>query len=183
MELEKQKYKKTDKLKTYASTMDFHTGRKYRLHRSKQDRGDYGRFIRTYMAAIFREIIWGNYHYPLMSALGTLKVEEYYPYAKLTPIVTKDGIEVLNRCGDKVDWKATTKYWKENPGTKEKNILIFYKNEHTNGKKVVFRWDRKYAVFVNKDKYVLNLNVMNKRELAKATFAGTKYFLKNNTRY
>ena len=179
MELEKRKYKIKEKLRTYATTMDFHTGRTYRIHRDRQDRGAYGRFIRAYMSAIIREIILGNYHYSIMCGLGVLKVEEYYPYHKDKPIILNNGEEVLNRSGAKVDWPVTKKIWAENPVAKEKKLLKFYTNEHSEGRKIILLWDRRGSIFANKDLYTLNLNCLRKKDLAQAVFAGKRYFISN----
>ena len=179
MELEKRKYKTKEKLRTYAVTMDFHTGRTYRIHRNRQTRGEYGKFIRAYMSAILREVIQGNYHYSMMCGLGVFKVEEYYPYYKDKPIILDNGQEVLNRGGAKVDWPATKKIWEENPKAKEKKLLKFFANEHSDGRKIVLLWDRRGCNFANKDLYSFNPNVMRNRDVAQAVFAGKRYFISN----
>ena len=68
--------------------------------------------------------------------LGSISVRKY----KAQPKIGRDGSLLVG--GVPIDWKATKEYWDRNPKAKAEKKLIRTLNEHTNGYRYRFFWDK-----------------------------------------
>ena len=57
---------------------------------------------------------------------------------KVKPIIGKDG----QIKGLAPDWVNTKKLWDSNPEAKEKKTIVYHFNEHSNGIRYKFRWNK-----------------------------------------
>ena len=74
----------------------------------------------------------------------------------------------LVTCHIPVDWKATKQLWKDDPVAKKKKRLIFIFNEHTDGFRYRFWWDKVTSFVTNQELYYIVPSRANSRLLAKA---------------
>jgi hypothetical protein len=98
--------------------------------------------LKDYITIVFKEIFNGNMYY-MPYGFGPLYVNKrkVIPGKRLSP-----------------NWEETKKYGK----------LIFHLNEHSNGFKYSFKWDKGNCRFKNNRLYRLEMARCNKRALAKS---------------
>lgn len=94
--------------------------------------------------------------------------EVYKMYANLGDIEIEKKKMILTNLENKmkVDWKAS----------KEAGTRIFHLNEHSDGHKYKFKWNKKTSRITNKKAYSLIINRTDKRRLAAHIKAGRDYF-------
>jgi hypothetical protein len=61
------------------------------------------------------------------------------------------------------DWVKTKKLWDKNPEAKEKKILVYHTNDHTDNVRYKFVWTKKSVLVENKTLYSLKMTRTNKR--------------------
>ena len=67
-----------------------------------------------------------------------------------------------------VDYQATKKLWAEDPKAKKEKRLIFIFNDHTDGYRFRFWWDKSTCRVKNQSRYYIKPSRYNSRLLAKA---------------
>jgi len=119
---------------------------------------------------IIRLIVYRNVDIALPARLGTLCARKI----KSKPIVKEDGTVIKNRLG--VNYKASWKKWqREYPDLTIHEIAklegkkpVYHLNEHTDGYKVRWKWDKFTCTVKNQSIYSLAMTRENKQELSKA---------------
>lgn len=106
------------------------------------DKKIYKQIVKEYITIVFEKIFDGNIY--------------YMPYGFGPLYVNKRKVIVGKRLSP--DWEATKKYGK----------MVFHLNEHTNGFKYSFKWDKGGCRFRNGRLYRLEIARLNKRALAKS---------------
>lgn len=115
-------------------------------------------------------IIYKNIDFSMPARLGTLCVRKH----KAKAIIQEDGTVLKNRLGR--NYKASWEKWlKDYPDKTPKEIArikdkkyIYYLNEHSDGYKVKWRWDKFTATVKNQAYYSLALTRENKKKLSSA---------------
>lgn len=70
---------------------------------------------------------------------GTLSIRKHKPLVKFN----NKGELDIKRSKMNIDWRATRKYWEDNPGSKENKVFIYFNNKHTRGYLYNYFWDKK----------------------------------------
>jgi len=126
--------------------------------------------LRTFYPEIIKYMIFNNYEYLLPSRLGSFRIKK----KKIEPTLDKDGN--LNVGKLSVDYKKTKKLWEElYPDVTAKDLkqikdkpLIRELNEHTDGYRCFWFWDKMTCNVLNQSAYVLEMTRTNKQLLSKA---------------
>lgn len=121
----------------------------YKFYMSDKEEGspyvmsskEYKTILRDYIKEICKQILEGRIFY-MPYGMGSLSVNKrkVIPGKRLSP-----------------DWESILKYGK----------LVLHLNEHTNGYKYSFRWDKEPCKFKHHKHYRLVLSRQNKRSLAR----------------
>jgi hypothetical protein len=119
---------------------------------------------------IIRLIVYRNLDFAIPARLGTLCIRK----SKIEPVVLDDGTVIKDRLG--VDYKASWKKWvRQYPDLNARQIAkikhkkpVYHLNEHTNGYRVRWRWDKFTATVKNQSIYSLAMTRENKQELSNA---------------
>ena len=144
---------------------DFGTEAMYRYYKKKT--GNPRRMSRTTFSNICRDIndaimycIINEGMEFYMPHMGGIRIKKYKPRLKL-----KEDGDLDTRKID-VDYKASKQLWIDKPETK--GTVIFNFNEHTNGNKYRFWWDKRTAKVKNQQAYYFKATRTHKRKLASA---------------
>ncbi len=119
---------------------------------------------------IIRLILYRNLDFNLPARLGVLCARKI----KAVPKVREDGTVDKSRLG--INYKASWQKWlKEYPELSVKQIAgiknkipVYHINEHTDGFKIRWKWDRFTCTVKNQAIYKLDLTRSNKKALSKA---------------
>ena len=103
----------------------------------------YRQIVTDYFKHIYQKIVEESNEFKLPCRLGTLCIVKHKP-------------KHYNSKSLRVDFKATNEY----------NKTIFHLNEHSDGYKFRFYWNKKESLVTNKSKYQLIATRFNKRRLA-----------------
>lgn len=119
---------------------------------------------------IIHLIIYRNLDFAIPARMGTLSVRKM----KTTFNIKEDGkLDKSQLC---INYKASWDKWiKDYPNLTKEEIAklpnkkyVYYLNEHTNGYKVRWRWDKFTCNVKNQNLYSLTMSRENKKELSKA---------------
>ena len=133
-------YKKS--LETITSLRGNQTKGAYNITKTQHNR-----ILRKLNAEVMELMIKEAYEFKVGFGIGTLSVKK----KKIKLLYTRDG--VLKRKYLGVNWGETNKLWESDPEAKAKKLRIFYTNEHTDGYKFQFYWDKKPKKIKNKTVY------------------------------
>ena len=119
---------------------------------------------------IIRLIVYRNLDFAIPARLGTISIRKI----KSEPTVSKDGTVNKNKLS--VNYKASWLKWVEEYPTLTTNQIaklpnkkyIYHLNEHSNGYRVKWKWDKFTATVKNQNFYSLAMTRENKQELSKA---------------
>lgn len=119
---------------------------------------------------IVRLIIYRNLDFAIPARMGTLSVRKTKTPFKVLENGTVDKSQLC------INYKASwTKWLKEYPDLTKEEIsklsdkkYIYHLNEHTDGYKVRWRWDKFTCTVKNQNIYSLTMTRDNKKELSKA---------------
>ena len=125
---------------------------------------------KTFYPEIIKYMIFNNYEYLLPHHLGSFRIKK----KKIEPKIDKDGNLDVGKLS--VDYKATKKLWEERyPGKTAEELkmiknkpLVRELNEHTNGYRCFWYWDKITCNVLNQSAYVLEMTRTNKQLLSKA---------------
>ena len=129
---------------------------------------DWLRICKKFNQRIMNSIIEG-YIFKMPFHLGSIGIVEMKPRLKFK----EDG--TLNTDNLGVDWEKTLNLWKElYPEVKlrkeykeiRNKPMVFYTNEHTDGRIVKFRWKKKGTNLINKSVYAFEVADRYKKELS-----------------
>jgi len=150
----------------------------YKLYRQRRrdkeldyvEYGQFARILQTFNENIINLMVHENVDFNMSHRTGSLRVRKKPVRVKL-----KDNGDVDKR-NLSVNWKKTKEYWiKKYPGLTAKQItdipnkkLIYELNEHTEGNRFVFYWDKITCNLINQSAYVFNPTRSNKQKLTVA---------------
>lgn len=121
--------------------------------------------IDIFFRKIFDKIIYDGYVYVIGNHMGTLFISR----EKIGYEILEDGrVKIV---GAKVDWWNTYKLWKKDEEAKKKKEVIYFLNEHTDGYKLNFEWNKFACNAENKKGYRLIISKRIRKELYNAAFA------------
>lgn len=121
----------------------------------------YSQIIRRVSEILIELMIQDNFEYTLPFKMGKFHV------VKKKVIYKLDEEGNLIRRGLPVDYAATKKLWLEDSEAKAKRIKIYHTNDHTDGYKYSFFWDKKGITLRPFFYYNFKPNRKNNRYLAK----------------
>lgn len=154
--------------------LDYGIGDIYKYYKNHaKDPVDYDKFRDLWKQlsdTIIKLILFRNLDFNLPARLGILCARKI----KAVPKVREDGSVDKNKLG--VDYKASWKKWfKEYPGLSVKQIAkvknkvpVYHINEHTDGYKSRWKWDRFTCTVKNQAIYKLDMTRDNKKKLSNA---------------
>lgn len=99
--------------------------------------------------------------------LGTLSIVGRKQKIKLD----EDG----NPKGLPPNWRKTKELWDSNAKAKEEKKLVYCLNEHTDGVRYKYIWQKRRMLIKNKNLYSFKLTRANKRTLHKKILGGMQY--------
>jgi len=102
---------------------------------------------RAYNTFIMTEMVTNGVEFYLPFRMGTLSVRKY----PTRPILINNNKVLVSHLP--VDWVATKAYWEKNPKAREEKKLIRLSNEHTNGYRYKFYWDKRTCLTHNQTHY------------------------------
>lgn len=119
---------------------------------------------------IIRLIVYRNLDFMIPARMGTLCVRKILT----KPIVREDG--TVDKSKLSINYKASWEKWfREYPGLTKEDIAkledkkpIYYLNEHSDGYKVKYKWDKYTCTVKNQSIYNLQITRGNKKELSEA---------------
>lgn len=89
--------------------------------------------------SIIKMMIHENFEYKVQYNLGSIRIKKYKAKYKFK----EDGD--LDTRTLPVNWKETKDLWEKDQDAKNKKILVFYSNSHTNGYRYKFYWNKNKA--------------------------------------
>lgn len=124
--------------------------------------------------SIMKLVIYRNLDFMIPARMGTLCVRK----VKAKPIIKSDGTVCKNRMS--INYKASWEKWfKEYPELTKEEIAklpnkkhVYYLNDHSDGFKIKFMWDKYTCNVKNQNIYNLQIARPNKQEVSRAF---TKY--------
>lgn len=125
---------------------------------------------KTFYPEIIKYMIFNNYEYLLPHHLGSFRIKK----KKVEPKIDKEGNLDISKLS--VDYKATKRLWEERyPGKTSKELkqikdkpLVRELNEHTDGYRCSWYWDKMTCTVPNQSAYILEMTRTNKQLLSKA---------------
>lgn len=119
---------------------------------------------------IIRLIVYRNLDFALPARLGSLYIRKI----KCKPVINSDGTISKNRLS--INYKASWKKWQRDyPDLTLEEIAklkgkkpVYHLNEHSDGYKVKWKWDKFTCTVKNQSIYSLALTRENKQEVSKA---------------
>ena len=125
---------------------------------------------KTFYPEIIKYMIFNNYEYLLPARLGSFRIKK----KKIEPKIDKDGNLDVGKLS--VDYKATKRLWEEiYPDKTVKELkqiknkpLVRELNEHTDGYRCFWYWDKMTCNVSNQSAYVLDMTRTNRQLLSKA---------------
>lgn len=136
--------------------------------------------IKHMMSKVFQ-----GYDVKLGAKLGIIGIRG----EKIEPIIVQDQDGNATIRGVAPDWGATKKLQAADPVAKANRTKVYCFNEHNNGIKYKFFWNRDLVLVKNKRYYSLTFSRRNRRELARLIKQENREYLikekkiKNNERY
>ena len=165
---------------------DYKTEDCYKFYKNKYknvkyvDRSTYSRILREFYNEVMRLIIYENMDFIMPAKLGTLRVKK----KPISPKIDEDGNLDLRTLS--VNWKKTNNLWRQQyPDKTPEEIrdipdkhLIRELNEHSDGYRYLWYWDRVISNVKNQSCYKIDITRTHDRELAKAvkTVSNLQYY-------
>ena len=167
---------------------DFKTQDVYKLYKQRcKDKGlpyvEYGKFARvlqTFNENIINLMIHENVDFGMSHRTGSLRIRQKEVKNK---VKEKEDIYKRNLS---INWKKTKQYWLDKYPDKTANEisdipdkkLIYELNEHTEGYRYVFYWDKITCNLKNQSAYIFNPTRTNKQKLTVAlkTIKNLEYY-------
>lgn len=162
--MEKITYKRgKGKIKAQIRTVHFFKSWKKHNKQYKKDVSftTFSGVLSDYLSTIMDEVILHNYEYRLPLRLGYIKILKRKP----KPFYLKNGM--IDTKHYPIDYKRTKELWETDPVAREKKKLIFITNEHTDGYRYKFWWDKRGSNIKNKNAYSFEPVRIHQRKLAK----------------
>jgi hypothetical protein len=139
----------------------------YKLYKSRVkkpvDSKTYVTINNEFNKFLMEKVFKGNEIY-LPERFGTIKVKGSKPEITIGEDGKVKGLAPA--------WLKTKKLRERNP-TEDK--LVYHLNEHTDGVRYRFVWNKRSSLIRNKHLYAINFTRKNKRTLAKYIFAGQEF--------
>lgn len=125
---------------------------------------------KTFFPEIIKYMIFNNYEYLLPAHLGSFRIRK----KKVEPQINEEGELSVGKLS--VDYKKTKKLWEEKypgkTGVELKAIpdkpLVRELNEHTDGYRCSWYWDKMTCNVRNQSAYILTMTRTNKQLLSRA---------------
>lgn len=132
----------------------------------------YTKILKEINSKIMNLIITTNYEFVMPYRLGTLSIKKFKTRLKLD----ENGNLIKSKLP--VDYGKTNLLWKLDPEAKAKKKVIYFLNEHTDGYRHVFHWDKRSSNITNKSIYTFKASRENNRNINKAllTIEGLDFF-------
>lgn len=130
---------------------------------SEFDKKKFSAITQEYWNMVIDAMIFENYEVRFPFRLGYLKIVKYKKAPKFV-----NGVLV----NAQVDWGATRKLWEENPEAKTEKKLRFNSNEHSDGYRYTFWWDRRSSNVKNIGAYSFKIARPKARKLAAVIKSG-----------
>lgn len=108
---------------------------------------------------IIENIITTNYEFVMPFRLGTLSVKKFKTRLKLDA----DGNLVKSKIP--VDYGKTLALWKVNPEARAAKKLVYFLNDHTDGFRYTFNWDKRTCNVRNRSIYCFKASRKNNRNI------------------
>jgi hypothetical protein len=96
---------------------------------------------------LMQDMMYNTSDIYLPANLGSIGIRKY----DCNPRINSSGTVVMSQTP--VDYRATKAYWEKHPEAREQKKLIRYLNNHTNGYRHRFFWDKITHNFTNKFAY------------------------------
>lgn len=140
----------------------------------------YMSIIKEFMSEIFNYMIFTNMEFYMPARLGTIRIQK-----RMVNLQFKnDGTLDKSKLG--INYRETLKLWEETyPELSLEEIkkipdkkFIYHLNEHTDGYRLHFRWDKSTSNVKNQSAYRYKTTRTNKRNLARTVkeFPNLKYY-------
>lgn len=134
------------------------------------DPSEFGRVIKRFNELVSAEMIYEGKTFRMPFRMGKIFIRK-----------TKKKISVKNNkivANLPVNWKETKQLWENKPEAKERKILIYYMNKHTDGYVMKVYYEKRTANYKNKSYYRFTFQRDNNREIKKAVESGVDYLIK-----
>lgn len=104
------------------------------------DKSTFNKVQRMFFENLFQNMIFENFIYNIPNDMGTLSI---------TKKKTKSYIDDTGKLRHNfpVDWGKTIKLWKENMEAKERKQLVYHENQHSDGFRYRFKWNKYENVY------------------------------------
>ena len=157
-------------------TNDFFLAYKAKRKKKKTLKGvavkkaDYTKIIKEYYDAVSKMIVYDSYSHYNSHKMGCINVLKYEAV-----MLDKEGN--LRESSLAVDWKATKAMWAEKYNMEydvekfkliKDKPLIYFDNDHSDGWKYRWNWDKRTSLMNHQSKYYFRASRHNKRFLANA---------------
>jgi hypothetical protein len=121
---------------------------------------------------IMKLIITSNYEFTMPYRLGTLSIKKFKTKLKLD----KNGDLIKSKIP--IDYGKTLALWRVNPEAKLNKKVIYFLNDHTDGYRYTFHWNKTVSNIKNKSAYQFKASRNNNRMINKAllTIEGLDFF-------
>jgi len=103
----------------------------------------------------------------LPSKLGPISLQSFKPTIKIEDDGSIKGLAP--------DWVKTKALWDRNPTAKENKKLVYHANEHTDGERIKYRWQKMLVNVANKKYYTFKASRNNKRLASAKIKEGCQY--------
>lgn len=134
----------------------------------------YIKIVSGLMKFIMQKVFEGN-DVVLGAKLGKISIRG----EKVVPIIVENketGEKEIR--GVAPNWGETKKLQARDEEAKRKRTIVYCFNEHSNGIKYEFVWDRVNVLIKNKNYYQLTFSYDNRRELTRLIYEGKEYQLR-----
>ncbi len=127
---------------------------------------------------IAKRIVTENFEYSMSPRLGSISIKKFKTKFKLD----EKGNLIKRKLP--VDYGRTNALWKINPEAKKAKKLVYFLNDHSNGYRYKFTWDKSTCIVKNKSFYSFKASREHNRSIAVALFTieNLDYFEFNNNK-
>lgn len=122
---------------------------------------NYTAILRRVSELIVDQIINNNFEYTLPYRMGKLFI-----YKKKMKLKLDENGDLIKKYMS-IDYQATKKMWLDDPKSKEDRLKVYHTNDHSNGYKYYFHWQKKDIIVKPFWYYSLKMIRDNNRYMAK----------------
>jgi len=171
----------TGKHKADIASIDFYNFYKSQIEKNtvydipKKQFTDVLKFINS---SIARKIVTENFEFQMTPRMGTISIKKFKTKLQLD----ENGNLIKRKLP--IDYGRTNALWAANPEAKKNKKLVYFLNDHSNGYRYKFTWDKTSCITRNKSFYSFKASREHNRSIAVALFTidNLDYFEFNNNK-